>query len=225
MSQTLYLETVRVFYQKTGRLKYISHLDLNRCIGRALKRSALPAWHTLGFHPHVYLTFALPLALGYEGVCESFDFRLTEQVASEQIVKRLNDVLPEEIHVYKAAPAMKKPEDIRWADYEVTQKYDATDGERVLIQLEEYFERTELTVEKKGKKGIRTVDIKPHIQVLSAGANGREMLLTLRCAAGPVFNLNPTLFLDTFLKEAQINPAWTKVVRTAIYDEQLCLFE
>ena len=47
--------TVRVFYRKLGRIKYISHLDMVRCISRALKRSGLPVWHTLGFHPHVYL--------------------------------------------------------------------------------------------------------------------------------------------------------------------------
>ena len=53
----LFAVTARVFYKKQGRAKYISHLDLVRCISRALKRSKLPVWHTLGFHPHVYLTF------------------------------------------------------------------------------------------------------------------------------------------------------------------------
>ena len=72
--------TVRAFYRKEGRIKYISHLDMNRCISRDLKRSGLPVWHTLGFNSHIYLTFALPLSLGYESLCDSFDFRLTREM-------------------------------------------------------------------------------------------------------------------------------------------------
>ena len=37
---------------------YISLLDMQRVMQRVLKRSALPVWHTLGFNPHIYMTFA-----------------------------------------------------------------------------------------------------------------------------------------------------------------------
>lgn len=113
MGTDLFAVTARVFYKKQGRAKYISHLDLVRCISRALKRSKLPVWHTLGFHPHVYLTFALPLALGYESECESMDFRLTETLPMEAVVDRLNAVLPEGICCYAAAPAVMKPDAIK----------------------------------------------------------------------------------------------------------------
>ena len=108
----LFQTTVRVFWKKEGRIKYISHLDINRCMARALKRSRLPVWHTLGFNPHIYTTFALPLALGYESECESVDFRLTEQVPMREVVDRLNAVFPEGMAAYHAAPAVQKPEAI-----------------------------------------------------------------------------------------------------------------
>ena len=38
------MKTIRVFFTKTGRAKYISHLDVNRCIDRAIKRSGIPVW-------------------------------------------------------------------------------------------------------------------------------------------------------------------------------------
>ena len=88
------METVRVFFAKEGRLKYISHLDVTRCLARVFKRSGLPIWYTQGFNPHAYLTFALPLPLGVESRCESFDFRLTEEVSYEEVKDRLNAVLP-----------------------------------------------------------------------------------------------------------------------------------
>lgn len=224
MADALYCETVRVIYQKTGRLKYISHLDLNRCVTRALRRSGLPVWHTLGFHPHVYLTFALPLALGYEGLCESFDFRLTSPAAPEHIIKSLNDVLPTAIRVTKAAAPVKKPEAICWADYEINQRFDGIDAPSVLEQLKAYFSRPQILVEKKGKKGMNTVDVKPHIQMLDSSADGHELSLTLRCAAGITLNINPTLLLNAFFDSAKLLPAWTRVVRTAIYDSKLEMF-
>ena len=84
----------RVFYSKTGRLKYISHLDVNRLMQRALKRSGLPVWYTEGFNPHIYITFALPLALGLESFYEVMDFRLTAELSEKEIIRRLHTALP-----------------------------------------------------------------------------------------------------------------------------------
>ena len=75
----------RVFYTKTGRLKYISHLDVNRLMQRALKRSGLPVWYSEGFNPHIYITFALPLALGLESRYEIMDFRLTANLPEKRL--------------------------------------------------------------------------------------------------------------------------------------------
>ncbi|MFR4990491.1 TIGR03936 family radical SAM-associated protein, partial [Anaerotruncus colihominis] len=162
MGTDLFAVTARVFYKKQGRAKYISHLDLVRCISRALKRSKLPVWHTLGFHPHVYLTFALPLALGYESECESMDFRLTETLPMEAVVDRLNAVLPEGICCYAAAPAVMKPDAIKWADYTVTQEFDSVDPDEAWRAFAGWCARETVPVVKKGKKGERVVDVKPH---------------------------------------------------------------
>ncbi|MBQ5742660.1 MAG: DUF2344 domain-containing protein, partial [Clostridia bacterium] len=42
----------------------MSHLDLMRCMTRALSRAEIPVKFTEGFNPHPYLVFAAPLALG-----------------------------------------------------------------------------------------------------------------------------------------------------------------
>ncbi|MBQ9964192.1 MAG: DUF2344 domain-containing protein, partial [Clostridia bacterium] len=58
---------MRITFSKTGSARYISHLDLNRTMTRAVRRAGLPIWYTEGFNRHPYLTFAAPLSLGYEG--------------------------------------------------------------------------------------------------------------------------------------------------------------
>ena len=69
------LQIIRVYFTKTGEASYISLLDLQRVMQRALKRSGLPVWYTLGFNPHIYMTFAAPLSLGQESLCETVDFK------------------------------------------------------------------------------------------------------------------------------------------------------
>ena len=60
------MTTIRVWFTKTGEASYISLLDLQRVMQRALKRSGLPGWSTLGCNPHSYMTFAAPLSLGQD---------------------------------------------------------------------------------------------------------------------------------------------------------------
>ena len=67
------LKPVRIWFTKDNECKYISHLDLNRVVMRALHKSKLNIWHTEGFNPHPFVTFALPLSLGFKGVKETMD--------------------------------------------------------------------------------------------------------------------------------------------------------
>ena len=114
------METVRAFFSKTGRLKYISHLDLMRTVSRVFNRCGLPIWHTQGFNPRPYLTFALPLSLGFDSTVESFDFRLTEPVSFDEIRDKLNRKLPPDLRILRVAEPRMKPGAIAWADYSMT---------------------------------------------------------------------------------------------------------
>ena len=90
---------VRTVFEKKGRAKYISHLDLNRFMMRAFRRSGLPIWYTEGFNPHPYATFALALSLGFESEYEIMDFSLTEGVSFGKVKKILNEILPEGLKI------------------------------------------------------------------------------------------------------------------------------
>ena len=85
------MNTVRIKFQKTGLSIFFSHLDLQKVMQRALKISGLPVWYSKGFNPHIYMTFTLPLSLGHESLCESFDFRLEEEMTEQQILKAMEN--------------------------------------------------------------------------------------------------------------------------------------
>ena len=93
------MHAVRLNFSKTGRAIYISHLDINRMMTRAVRRAKLPMWYTEGFNPHPYLTFALPLSLGQSSDCEYMDIRIDGDITDEEIMNRLNAVLPEGVKI------------------------------------------------------------------------------------------------------------------------------
>ena len=72
------MRCVRIWFAKEGKVKYISHLDVMRCMSRAVRRARLPLWYTEGFNPHPQLVFALPLSVGMASECELLDFKLDE---------------------------------------------------------------------------------------------------------------------------------------------------
>ena len=59
-------------------MRFISHLDMTRFMARVIRRAELPVWYTEGFNPHLYMTFALPLSLGFESEYEVVDIRLLD---------------------------------------------------------------------------------------------------------------------------------------------------
>lgn len=67
-----------VKFAKFGRMAYISHLDLQRLLLRALRMSGLKPAYSKGFSPHPKLSIALPLSLGFTSTCEYFEFELAE---------------------------------------------------------------------------------------------------------------------------------------------------
>jgi radical SAM-linked protein len=215
------ITTMRVFYAKTARAKYISHLDTMRTVTRALRRSGLPLWYTEGFNPHLYITFALPLSLGYEGLRESFDIRLIREMDGDALAKKIAAVLPIGFQVLAAAPPVMEPGDIAWADYAIRLLYGEGDRAHVREQFETFNRQPVIDVLKKTKKGEKTVDIRPLVENIATEWTDEGVRLELRCAAGNTVNINPTLYLKAFYAWCGREPEGVRVARTAIFDANL----
>lgn len=192
MNDVKEFETVRVVFSKTGRAKYISHLDLNRTMIRAFRRAGLPIWYTEGFNRHPYVTFAAPLSLGYEGERETMDLRLKEDMDMEELVRRLDAVMPEGLHVYEAAKAVMKPGEVESARYVI----------RAACAPEEFrglLGQPEIPVDKRTKKKtLKTIDLKPVLdatrtEVSADGQEGCRVELVLPCSSA--LSINPSLVM------------------------------
>lgn len=217
------MKSVRVWFSKQGRAVYISHLDMMRCMQRSLKRAGIPIWYTQGFNPHIYLTFALPLSLGYSSDCETMDIRLNEDLPYEELVSRLNNALPPNIRVLRAAEPINKPEAITYADYSITIRAD--DASLLLGQWSRFIDQPVIASDKKTKKGYKEVNLKDYIICAEAKTDEASVTITIRLLAGINENLNPLLIIEAFRRFCDEVSFQAAVRRTAIYDKQLCLFE
>lgn len=83
----------RICFAKFGRLRFLGHLDVMRYFQHAIARSGVPIAYSQGFHPHMILSFAQPLALSVTSDGEYFDCELTEDMAPEEIVARLQGAM------------------------------------------------------------------------------------------------------------------------------------
>ena len=216
------MPNVRVFYQKGGRAKYISHLDITRCMQRALKRAGLPVWYTQGFNPHMYMTFALPLPLGYESLYETMDLRMTQQIDFEEIKERMNQALPNDIRVTKVALQKYKPQNIAKAEYKIS--ISCSDPEEISLKLDRFVSAPEILVMKRTKKGAKQVDIKPEIELTGKTFSETAVIYHAITTAGER-NFNPTLLTDLFLQQENLSDIFIQVTRTAVYAEDGNLFE
>ena len=112
------MKTVRIWFQKTGAARFISHLDLAHCMARALHRARVPLWYTQGYNPRPHMVFALPLPLGVTGLRECVDIKIDEEaITEEELARRLSEALPAALPVLAVTEPQEKPGKITWASY------------------------------------------------------------------------------------------------------------
>ena len=191
------MKNVRIWFKKDGECRYISHLDLNRTMLRALHKSKIPIWHTEGFNPHPFATFPLPLSLGFRGVNECMDVKLEDDDYSyEEIIEKLNACLPRGIRVFDVTEAVMKAGKVAFASFTLKLSADKTPSGLICRQLSELLAQDEILIEKKSKKGMKTVDIKPGVKSFSVTERFDFALLDIVLSAGSSDNVNPNLLVS-----------------------------
>ena len=90
---------VRIKFQKTGPLRFISHLDVMRYFQKVIRRAGIDICFSEGFSPHMIMSFASPLGLGLTSEGEYVDIRVGSAPSSAEALERLNEVMAEGMKV------------------------------------------------------------------------------------------------------------------------------
>jgi len=80
----------RVYYQKLGLLRFISHLDWMRMLFRRIAVLELQTVFTQGFSPHPKVSLSPPLPVGVEGLNEFFDISFYQPYLPQQILQEFS---------------------------------------------------------------------------------------------------------------------------------------
>ena len=211
-------QKIRVKFSKTGSLKFISHLDLNRTVKSAFLRSKLPIWYTKGFNPHPKTVFSVPLSVGTASLCEFMDFKITEEVSGDVICSTLNSVFPDGLRAIEAYEPTSKFHDIGWADYEIRMEIANADAyvESVKATLNE-----PIVIEKTTKIGTRTLDVSAYVKILSVTEENGELVLRTKLCCDDTNFVNPKYVIEFLAGKLGIPGERDdySVCRTAVYLE------
>ena len=158
----------RLLFEKNGNAVWISHLDLMRLFQRAFKRAGLPLTHTQGYNPRPSVSIALPLSVGVESRCELLDFDLDGEIPpNEVIMQQLDNALVSGVRVLDVYRTGRPIRDLALLRSILTLEYDNGIPDGAGETLEMLFSRSELTVSKRTKNGIKDQDIISMIKSIS----------------------------------------------------------
>lgn len=217
------MKNARVWFKKDLECRYISHLDLNRCMLRALHKSKIPVWHTEGFNPHPFATFPLPLSLGFIGTNECMDIRLVDDISNEDIIEKLNLCLPGGLRVFDVTEPVMKAGKIAFARFNMKIGSDEINSHKVYELLSNLLSADEIPVEKKSKSGLKTVDLKKSVKEYNLSEKFEFAELEIVLSAGSTDNANPNLII-TALEKASGHSFYTDITREDLYNSDMELF-
>ena len=196
------MRCVRIWFKKMGMSRYVSHLDLMRAMTRAIRRANLPLWYTEGFNPHPYMTFALPLSLGMESLCESMDIRIVGDSTNEELFDMLKGSMPPGIDIISVDEPQNDPKHITFGEFDIL--FDTDKAEELKTDIEAMLSKDELIVQKLGKKGrhkiLKDINLMEFIKDYKVSSMGERVKITLTLPAGSVTNVNPSLLADEIQK-------------------------
>jgi len=224
------MRLTRIWFSKTGRAKYISHLDLYRTFTRAVRRAGIPLWYTEGFNTHPYITIALPLAIMQESDKEAVDIRIEGEMTNQEVKQRLSEVMPEGIEIIDVRKPWDDPKKIAYADYTVTAQFTTSEDAKLFeAHILKALKEDELLVEKMGKKNgrkvLKEVNILPMVNKTELALKGTELRIKMTVAAGSTNNLNPALFTDAISAKSGIKPLGVNIRRNRLLTDNFKDFE
>lgn len=221
------MRSIRLWYKKSELAIYTSHLDMNRCFTRAVRRAEIPLWYTEGFNPHPYMTFLMPLPLGQVGMREPLDIRVEDDsITNKKVKERMNAVLPSGLEIVDVTKPESKPNEIAAAEYEILIKFASPEeAEGFASGAASVIKGGMLNAEKRSKRGTKEVNLCEMVCSFSVENKGENVDVNAVLAAGNAVNLNADLLINTLLKELSASAEGVEIVRTKLLKEDLKIFE
>ncbi len=204
-------------FGKQPRLRFISHLDLQRFFQRAVNRTGLPIAWSQGFNPHPVMSFGSALALGWTSEYEVIDIKLSAPMGRKRTEDAVRAALPEDLPVLEARmvddrhPAPMAL--VKASEYRVTLEGGA--GAAVLAQIPAFLEREDVQATKKTKSGEKAFNARPMALSVEPCTNG----FTARLMLTEQQSLKPDLLVRLLADMAGVDAPEVRIHRLTLLGE------
>ncbi len=173
---------MKVSYEKMKQARYFGHLELRNILLRAIRRAGIPVKYSQGFHPMPKVSFDDPLPVGTESRQEFFYITLEDRMKPRDVMKRLNDHLPEGLSILSCQlwvrKSAKDPNGCR--TYDIMLPHDSFDKAR----LDGFIQQKEWMLQRVARKGsTKEIDLKQIVTDINLHSSNR-LKMVIRIVPG-----------------------------------------
>jgi radical SAM family uncharacterized protein/radical SAM-linked protein len=196
----------RLSFAKTGRARFLSHLELAMALTRALRRSSLSLCYSAGFHPHPKISFATATSVGMASLQEYLDVTACEYPQDLSLLKNeINAALPHGMEITDIQLLSYIAKELARALYGFTYDLilpadmDEQKLSHIADNIENFLAAKSFPISRLSKGKTVTRDIRPFVEAMTLNAPEKKVCMTLRHAqAGSVRPIDMILHILGF---------------------------
>lgn len=211
----------RLKFIKENEMRFISHLDWQNTVTKMLFRSGLKLNFSQGFNPTPKFSLGIALPIFVESQCDLMDIEILDDISENELIERLNSVLPKNIKIIQANKIDKTalPIDIwaQWALYSFEPlNKGISKNEKMVYIKDKISSSNEIFIEKISKKGIKKlVNIKQSIKSVEVSEDKLYMILKVG-QAEDIPSVKPEDVVKLFVSDIDF-----KIRRIEFYDKDM----
>lgn len=194
----------RLWHRKTGPCAFLSHLELQAVLTRALRRANAPVAFSQGFHPLPLISFGRALPVGAESEAEWFGLTLHTYLPPHKLVKTLNPFLHDGLAIGYGELAEKR------ADQAISEVFSLIVPDQLILQaagcFADFSSQESFLLTRETKKGEKTEDIRRLLLNWKISSNQAGQNLVFFTTDWSQGYLSPILLAQTILKPLEDFP-------------------
>jgi radical SAM family uncharacterized protein/radical SAM-linked protein len=157
----------RLVFSKKGDLRYLSHLELGRLLGRAFKRVGLRMIFSQGYHPLPKISFYSALPVGIESLQETIDIQIyaNKHSSENRLKENINRQMPKGIAIQTVTDITQDVRSVKLQETEYVIRHK--DLQLDPNHLERFIAAQDFSITKKGKNGAQIINARPLVKSIS----------------------------------------------------------
>lgn len=169
----------RIWHKKTNGSAWLSQLEMQALLERAMRRARIPLAYSRGFHPMPLVSFGRAMPVGLESLSEWFAMTLRKNISGPELIEKLNLYMPAGLAAYRAEPTDGKGRTLQAVREKFAIRCDNSEICNVILNSFNLFAAKNMYwAAFKSKKGVKEMDIRPIVVSWQQCASDAEELMT-----------------------------------------------